>query len=47
MDRESAAVSGYTPAPGERIMLERNIVGPRYHEVFGIQLVAGRGFERA
>ena len=45
MDRESADVSGYTPAPGERIMLERNIVGPRYHEVFGIQLVAGRGFD--
>ncbi len=45
MDRESAAVSGYTPASGERIMLERNIVGPRYHEVFGIGLVAGRGFD--
>ena len=45
MDRESADVSGYTPAPGERVMLERNIVGPRYHEVFGIQLVAGRGFD--
>jgi predicted permease len=44
-DRESATLSGYTPSPNELVMLERNAVGPRYHEVFGIPLVAGRGFD--
>jgi len=44
-DRESASLSGYTPPPNLLVMLERNAVGPRYHEVFGIPLVAGRGFD--
>ena len=45
LDRERATISGYTPAPDERIMVETNVVGPRYHEVMGIALVSGRGFD--
>jgi predicted permease len=44
-DRESATIAGYVPPPGERVMLERNAVGPRYHEIMGIPMVAGRGFD--
>ena len=44
-DRESAKFLGYTPSASERVMLERNTVGPRYHEVVGIPMVAGRGFD--
>jgi predicted permease len=44
-DRESADIGGYTPPPGSRVMFERNAVGPRYHEIMGIPMIAGRGFE--
>ncbi|HVT40988.1 MAG TPA: ABC transporter permease [Gemmatimonadaceae bacterium] len=44
-DRGSATVEGYTPAPDERVMFEFNPVGPRYHEVMGINMVSGRGFD--
>src|SRR4029079_8690608 len=44
-DRESATFTGYTPQPGERVMLERNAVGPRFHEIVGIPVIAGRGFD--
>ena len=44
-DRESAEISGYTPPPGSRVMLERNAAGPRYHEIMGIPMIAGRGFD--
>jgi predicted permease len=44
-DRESADIAGYTPPPRSRVMLERNAVGPRYHEIMGIPMLAGRGFD--
>jgi predicted permease len=43
-DREQAQIEGYTPARDERIRVEMNTVGPRYHEVVGIPLISGRGF---
>jgi predicted permease len=45
LDRESARIDGYTPAPRERVMLEFNAVGPRFHDVMGIPLRAGRSFD--
>ena len=47
VDRERVTIAGYTPATKERVMLERNVVGPHYHEVLGIPMVSGRGFEPA
>ena len=44
-DRQTATVEGYTPAPDERVRFEYTSVGPNYHEVMGIPLVSGRGFE--
>ena len=44
-DRESAEIPGYTPPPGIRVMLERNAVGPRFHTVMGIPILAGREFD--
>jgi predicted permease len=44
-NRYGAKISGYTPAPDERIRIETSVVGPRYHEVVGIGMVSGRGFE--
>jgi predicted permease len=44
LDRESAQIAGYTPAPKERVSLELNVVGPHYNEVMGIPLIAGRDF---
>jgi putative ABC transport system permease protein len=44
-DRQSAVIEGYTPAPGERVSVEYNFVGPRFHELMGIPVLQGRGFD--
>jgi predicted permease len=44
-DRQTAVVDGYTPAQGERVAFEYSGVGARYHEVMGIPIVQGRGFD--
>ena len=43
-DREQAQIEGYTPAPDERIRVEMNTVGAHYHDVMGMSLLSGRGF---
>ncbi len=43
-DRESAVIEGYRPAAGERVRLEYNTVGPRFHDIMSIPLLAGRDF---
>lgn len=44
-DTEGAEIAGYAPAPGERPAIEYNIVGAHYHELVGISLIGGRGFD--
>jgi predicted permease len=44
LDREGVKIDGYTPAPKEKLYIEWNLVGPQYHEVLGIPIVSGRGF---
>lgn len=40
----SVTLEGYTPHAGEHLGIDYNQVGPGYHELMGIPLVAGRGF---
>jgi predicted permease len=44
-DRQTSVVEGYTPSEGERVRFEYVGVGPRYHEVLGIPILRGRGFD--
>ncbi|HVT39376.1 MAG TPA: ABC transporter permease [Gemmatimonadaceae bacterium] len=44
-DRQSATIEGYVPGPGERVMVEYIAVGPRFHEILGIPMAQGRGFD--
>ncbi|HEU5219208.1 MAG TPA: ABC transporter permease, partial [Gemmatimonadales bacterium] len=44
-DRESADIEGYQPAAGETVLVEYSAVGPRYHQVLGLTMVAGRGLD--
>jgi predicted permease len=37
-------IEGWQTKPGENITLDYGTVGPRYHELLGIPLAAGRGF---
>lgn len=43
-DMERAQIDGYVPAPDERVRVEWSLVGPGFHEIMGIRLLAGRGF---
>ena len=45
IDREGVRISGYIPSPGERVSVETNVVGARYHEVMGIPMVRGRSLD--
>ncbi|MBS1791402.1 MAG: ABC transporter permease [Acidobacteria bacterium] len=40
----SILVEGRQPLPDEQMAFDASVVGPRYHETMGIQMVAGRGF---
>jgi predicted permease len=39
--------SGYTPQPGEQVMLQENRVEAKYFDTVGMTIVAGRGFTPA
>jgi predicted permease len=38
---------GYVPAPGEKLLAERNIVSANYMDLVGMRLLEGRGFSAA
>ena len=38
-------VEGYTPQPGEQVMLQENRIGPKYFSTLGMTISAGRGIE--
>ena len=38
-------VDGYDAAPGERMVMHRNLVGPGYFETLGVPIVRGRGID--
>jgi predicted permease len=40
----SLFVDGRQPLPNEQMAFDASVVGPRYHETMGIQVVQGRGF---
>jgi predicted permease len=40
------SIAGHTPAPGEDMIVDVNLVGPRYLQVLGLPLVHGREFDR-
>ena len=40
----SIFVAGRQPLPNEQMAFDASVVGPRYHETMGIQMVEGRGF---
>ncbi|MBO0863235.1 MAG: ABC transporter permease [Chloracidobacterium sp.] len=42
--QQSLLVVGRQPHPDEQMGFDMNVVGPRYHEVMGIRIIAGRGF---
>jgi predicted permease len=44
-DRQTADIPGYVPGPEERVRFEFSSVGPDFHAVMGIPLLAGRGFD--
>ena len=39
------SVDGYTPAPGEQMVLRRNVVGTEYFRTMGIPILEGRGID--
>ena len=42
---DGVAISGYTPQPGEQVLIQVNIVGRHYFSTVGMPIVAGRDFE--
>ena len=44
VDRESFEVSGYQPQPGERMVINTNVVGANYFRTMSIPVVEGREF---
>ncbi len=39
------SVPGYVPQPGESLLIQHNIVGPRYFETLGIAMLDGRAID--
>ncbi|HEY7390388.1 MAG TPA: ABC transporter permease, partial [Bryobacteraceae bacterium] len=37
-------ITGYQPAPGEKVQVQENIAGPNYFSTVGMRLLAGRDF---
>jgi predicted permease len=44
ISKNSVVIEGWQAQPGENIAIDSTRVGPGYHELMGIRLVAGRGF---
>ncbi len=42
---DGLTITGYESQPGEQVVLQENMVGPRYFATVGMQLVDGRDFE--
>jgi predicted permease len=42
---DGLVIGGYTSQPGEQVILQENLVGPRYFSTVGMTIVAGRDFE--
>ena len=42
--KTSVVIEGWQPKPGENLAIDNSKVGPGYHELLRIPLVAGRGF---
>jgi len=42
---DGTVVDGYVKAPGERILIQYNLVGPQYFSTVGMRLLAGRDFD--
>jgi predicted permease len=45
MSTSNISVEGFTPAPGENMLVQVNRVGPRYTKVLGMPLAQGREFD--
>jgi putative ABC transport system permease protein len=39
------SIDGYVPAPGEQMVLRRNVVGSEYFQAMGIPILQGRGID--
>jgi putative ABC transport system permease protein len=44
--RSSTGIEGYTPAPGESLEIDANLVGPRFYTNMRVPIVAGRDIDQ-